>query len=268
MCPDKTCTGGPQKLADEQAAIIGLASTKKYLFWATRGSVGRYPKDITDDGGTVQVDNGTVAGAVALAADDGFFYFTYLSSGLGGVVRCPIDGCSATDGGDLLAYDFERPAGLGLGDGGFAFAAGLDFRSIVYCSPQCIDPPTNMPTVLAERQAEPDTIALDGTRAYWTNALAGPGDGVVRAALDEPHVPSTLASIASPGALALDDAFVYFAGRADGSIHKVPKGGGPDVVLVVGQPRQPRALAVDDKRVYFVDEVSAGGKTGVMWVAK
>lgn len=266
-CLDKACTRGPQKIADETSPVIALASTKNYVFWATRGSVGRYPKDVAvDDGGAGYVDNGAVQSAVALAADDTFFYFTFVSGdNRGGVARCPIDGCDPDGGADSLAYDFDRPAGLGLGPAGFAFAAGLDSRSIFYCSPRCEDPPANRARIVAERQAEPDTIAIDDTRAYWTNALAGPSDGVVRAALGEPHALTTLASVATPGPLVVDKTFVYFVGRRDGSIHRVPKGGGLDLVLVRAQPTPPRAIAVDDKRLYFTN---GGPKASVLWVGK
>ena len=68
-----------------------------------------------------------------------------------------------------------------------------------------------------------------------------------------------------PGPLAVDKTFVYFVGRRDGSIYRVPKAGGQDLVLVVAQPTPPRAIAVDDKRLYFTN---AGPKVSVLWVAK
>jgi hypothetical protein len=63
----------------------------------------------------------------------------------------------------------------------------------------------------------------------------------------------------------MDASFVYFVSRRDGSIHKVHKTGGPDVLLVPSRATPPRAIAVDDKRVYFID---TGTKGNVMWVAK
>jgi hypothetical protein len=258
-CRPKDCRNGPEKLADETVPVVALAASKFYLFWSIRTEIHRLAKDAPD---VVRVDNGAAVAVVALAADETSFYFTNTDV-KGGVGHGPVAGCPM-DGVDFPAYDFERPSGLALGPTGFAFFAGAQDRSVVYCSPTCADPPSNLAKILAAGLTEPDTIALDERAAYWTEGLSAADAGVARAALADPFTPSTLAGVDSPGPLATDATAVYFVGKTDGSIRKVPKSGGPVVILAKGQPA-PRAIAVDETRVYFTN---AGPNGNVLWVAK
>jgi hypothetical protein len=258
-CRPKTCSDGTAKIADETVPVVALATSKFYLFWSIRTEIHRLAKDAPD---VVRVDNGAATAVVALAADETSFYFT--NTGVtGGVGRCPVAGCPV-DGVDFPAVDFERPSSLALGPTGFAFFAGAQERSVVYCSPTCAAPASNLAKILAVGRSEPDTIALDARAAYWTEGLSAAEAGVARAALADPFAPSTLASVESPGPLATDATAIYFVGKADGSIRKVPKTGGPAVILAKGQPA-PRAIAVDATRVYFTN---AGPNGNVLWVAK
>lgn len=259
-CRPKACPDGPTLIADEGVPVVALTTSKFYLFWSTRSEIHRLAKDGT---AVVRVDNGAAAGAVvALAADETSFYFT-TTDVLGGVGRCPSAGCPMGNA-DYLAYDFERPSGLALGPTGFAFFAGAQDRSVVYCSPACGDPPSKLAKILAAGLSEPDTIALDEHAAYFTQGLDSAVAGVARASLSAPFVATTLAVIDTPGPLATDATSVYFVGKADGSIRKVSKGGGPVVILAKGQSA-PRAIAVDGARVYFTN---AGPNGNVLWVAK
>lgn len=259
-CRPKACPDGPVKIADETVPVVALATSKFYLFWSIRTEIRRLAKDAPD---VVRVDNGAATAVVALAADETSFYFT--NTGVtGGVGRCPVAGCGPADGVDFPAYDFERPSSLALGPTGFAFFAGAQERSVVYCSPTCAAPASNLAKILAAGRTEPDTIAIDARAAYWTEGLSAAEAGVARAALADPFAPSTLTAVDSPGPLAADADFIYFVGKADGSIRKVPKTGGPAVILAKGQPA-PRAIAVDAARVYFTN---AGPNGNVLWVAK
>ena len=258
-CRPKACPDGPTMIADEGVPVVALTTSKFYLFWSIRTEIHRLAKDGTD---VVRVDNGAAGAVVALAADETSFYFTNTDV-LGGVGRCPSAGCPMSNV-EYLAYDFERPSGLALGPTGFAFFAGAQERSVVYCSPACGDPPSNLAKILAAGLSEPDTIALDEHAAYFTQGLDSPVAGVARASLSAPFVATPLAAVDMPGPLATDAVSVYFVGKADGSIRKVPKGGGPVVILAKRQPA-PRAIAVDGARVYFTN---AGPDGNVLWVAK
>ena len=258
-CRPKACPGGPTMIADEGVPVVALVTSKFYLFWSIRTEIHRLAKNSTD---VVRVDNGAAGAVDALAADETSFYFTNTDV-LGGVARCASAGCPMGNA-EYLAYDFERPSGLALGPTGFAFFAGAQERSVVYCSPACGDPPAKLAKILAAGLIEPDTIALDERAAYFTQGLNSAVAGVSRASLSAPFVATALAPIDTPGPLATDATSVYFVGKSDGSIRKVPKSGGPVVVLARGQPA-PRAIAVDDARVYFTN---AGPNGNVLWVAK
>jgi hypothetical protein len=261
-CDKKKCDpdGGTTHVSDEGSGVVAMVMTKFAVFWALGDDVKRLAKDTGD---VAALGNGVISNLDALAVDDTQFWFTF-GNPTGGVARCPLGGCDGTNGAEILANDYQRPAALALAPGAFVFAAGTPSRAVLYCSPSCVDPAANQALVLADNQAEPQTIAIAGTSAFFSNALAAPDDAIVRAALAAPHAPTALARIEAPGSLVLDGAYVYYIGTKDGSLHRVPKDGGADVVLALGLAA-PRALAVDDSRVWVAN---GGPKGSIVWIAK
>jgi len=79
--------------------------------------------------------------------------------------------------------------------------------------------------------------------------------------------PEVAAGLGAPGALTVDEGFVYFANTADDSIMRVVKTGGAATPLATGQPGA-RHLAIDATDVYFTDTLGGAvmrvGKSGGM----
>ncbi len=125
------------------------------------------------------------------------------------------------------------------------------------------DPPVDGPlpglTVLADHQAHPSALVVDGGYVYWANAGTSAAQfadgGVWRVAVGGGQ-PEQLSS--SPGkviALALTPAYAYFAhydsgmSTGTGTVARVPRAGG--AVEVVTSGWEPRALGYDGGSVYF-----------------
>ena len=156
-------------------------------------------------------------------------------------------------------------------------------------------------TVLASSQKFPAAIAADGTTVYWADSGNFNSDGTVMAVSKDGGTPTVLASAQdAPWAVAVDDTSVYWvnlgtftapllpsstlvpppstASNYDGSVVKMPKGGGPVTTLVSGI-RIPGALlasvglcvtaiATDSTSVYWTDFGSEGAVSRVMKVPK
>jgi hypothetical protein len=109
-------------------------------------------------------------------------------------------------------------------------------------------PARPQPDVLADKQAMPAAIAVDGTHVYWANA----GKAAVRRVPKAGGPAETLWENADTGsfALALDETHAYFGTL--GGVGRVPKAGGAAQMLESGD--WPTRIAVDADSVYFVTE--------------
>lgn len=115
-----------------------------------------------------------------------------------------------------------------------------------------------VPTTLASGLDEPNSLAVDGTNVYWTDAQ----DGTVKAV---PLAGGTVTTLATgqngPGSVAVNGTHVYWVDSGDpnlanGSVNEVPLGGGSVTALATGQ-HLPFALALDGTNVYWT-ETQAG----------
>jgi hypothetical protein len=107
------------------------------------------------------------------------------------------------------------------------------------------------PVVVAAGLPQPDSIVVDATDVYFWNI----GDGTVRR-LAEPSV--VVATGDAISGMALDAANLYY-GTGDGSMIKVPRGGGSAEILfagpltTAGEPQYPAwGLALDSEKVYWM----------------
>jgi hypothetical protein len=107
----------------------------------------------------------------------------------------------------------------------------------------------------------PWDIASDGARIYWVENDAA--QGAVRSVSVAGGTVLTLASgLASPCAIAVDGSFVYWIernGGSNGSLKRLPLGGGSIVTLVTGLTNAQNHIALDASSAYFGDALSNGG---------
>jgi hypothetical protein len=120
----------------------------------------------------------------------------------------------------------------------------------------------------------PSGLAIDSTSVYWSDLgyyyTAGQYvDGGIASTARMGIAGRTDLALSQPNisSLAIDDSYVYWAmggavvdgGAPTGELHRVPKGGGPEVVLV-RQQDFPHGLAVDNEAIYWLE-----GGTNTIW---
>ncbi len=126
------------------------------------------------------------------------------------------------------------------------------------------------PVVAAASQDTPRSLAL-GLKAgtaeaiYWANFGSGE---VMSASLSGTPVtagaPVPLATgQASPHGVAIDATHVYWTNRGDGTVRKVPRGGGKAVIVAKNQVA-PGAIVVEGDSVFWVNEGSSSSADGAV----
>jgi hypothetical protein len=102
---------------------------------------------------------------------------------------------------------------------------------------------------LATMQPSPQGIAVTADALYWANNSSGE---IQKLSL-QGGAPATLSSnLKQPIDLAVDDAYVYFTCTGDGTLNRVPIGGGTTEMLHSEPALQARWLAMDATDVYWV----------------
>jgi hypothetical protein len=132
------------------------------------------------------------------------------------------------------------------------------------------------PMTLASGVPDPLGIAVDSANVYWVNAgttssvdgratRTWNGDGSVMKVPIGGGTPTVLASgLSGPYGIAIDGTSVYWTNVGDGTVMKVGLDGGAPLVLASAQ-YDPMGIAVDATSVYWtVDWVPPGGCGAVM----
>jgi hypothetical protein len=120
-----------------------------------------------------------------------------------------------------------------------------------YVKTSAFDLSNDMPLAIGD---VPWDIVVDGTNAYWTEQGSTPTVGKVsQAKKTDGSSPVTLAmNEMSPAGIAVDATHVYWTNIGDGTVNKVPIGGGTKTVLASGQG-QPINIVVDGTYAYWTD---------------
>ncbi|MBM4374893.1 MAG: hypothetical protein FJ095_07395 [Deltaproteobacteria bacterium] len=172
------------------------------------------------------------------------------------------------DEGELWSADFTAPVDttnkklaslLGLPWDLVANAAFVYLTSYEAGEVRRIPAGGGAPKVLAKGLGNPTGIAVDSKFVYV--AAENKGE-IARVAIDGSATPTVLATgQLKPAHLAVDDKYVYWTNYGstdtDGSVAKVPVGGG-DVVVLAAAQNKPLQIVVDAKYVYWS---TVGGKT-------
>lgn len=120
-------------------------------------------------------------------------------------------------------------------------------------------------TVVATDQNGPVDLAYRDGFVYWA---CFSGSGNISRAPDAGGEAKVLANANAPWSVTVDDSFVYWTSRQDGSVHKLPVGGGAEPApLADGEtPGQLPGLAASGSSLYWVDtergEIRAVDKNG------
>jgi hypothetical protein len=238
-------------LASSQKQPYGTAADETHVYWATWGS------DDASDATVMKVSKGggaltTLAsgykwiGGIALSASTVYFTGGYLTGG--GLFGVGLDGGAVTSLSSTFINDniAVGPSGVyGTDSSDSLVGVGLD----------------GGPTVtLSTGPGDSNTygIAADATNVYWTN-FANPATLQKVPVHGGPSV--TLAPTKVAFGVALDATNVYWADAGDGTVRKVPIGGGAVKVLASGLSG-PTNLAVDATTVYVTTGTQGGNGDG------
>ncbi|WP_437318593.1 hypothetical protein [Sorangium sp. So ce385] len=136
---------------------------------------------------------------------------------------------------------------------------------------RCWEADTAEPVIVGDRESTPYGIALDAgdpVEVFWVNYHGGE---VVRGAADGSRRDVLVKGCEGPYGVALDEQFIYWTNRGDGTVKALPRGAVPGVgcgagevlTLAEGQ-RSPGAIAARAGAIYWVNEGSAGEADGAV----
>ena len=236
-------------LAANQPAPAGIDADAYNIYWASPGD--GTIKRVPIAGGSVTTLASGQAEPIGLAVDStaGVVYWTNTGDG---TIRSV-----STNGGavSLVAQGQMDPLNLGL-DANNLYWTDPGRGTVMKCPKQANCNPVTLSSGTSPTDpALPWGIAVDASNVYWTDSY---GRTVYQLPVGG-GIPLVLASFTSalnifnPAGIAIDSTNVYWVDSGgDGSLNKVPIGGGTMTRMVTGQ-YTPLSIAVSDANIYWGD---------------
>ena len=153
-----------------------------------------------------------------------------------------------------------RGGGLGTGAPESLYWTSLnaDFSNSIDKSPLTANPLT-VTTVIPALPAAPNSLAVDGKNAYWTDLSDFPNGKLNATPLDGGPATTLVGNLNGPQGVAVADGDVYWAEFGDGSVKRISLSTGAVTTLVAGQVGVLN-VAADSQNVYWTTET--GSPTG------
>jgi hypothetical protein len=252
--------GTPIQLSNmTEVTGLGVMSTHAYFGGPSTGLV-----RVLIGGGASQVvvAGETVSGALAFDATS-VYWFGYTAGYV--IKKADLGGGAATT---------IVPAGQSFGLGMAVDMTGVYFTNPTAGRVYVVPTGGGALSAVASSQSYPYDIRIDGTYAYWINAIVQAGMQNPRAVMKSTKTvggtPVQLASSASANlkGIAIDTDYVYWteSDATSGATKRVPKAGGQ--ALTLATPKVPGSVATDGVNVYYVDgqsimRVPVGGGAAV-----
>ena len=227
--------GEAELLYDAAQSVRGLTAVGEELYWAEyhRGDV----VSMSVTGGPPTLLSSTGGGPRTLTLIEGEPHLYVGLYDIDQVVRIPSQGGSA----EVLSTGELGVSGM-----------TSDATTVVWVNMKAgqvrkLDKATLQVSTIAEGQAEPVDVALQGEHVYWTN-WSSQQNGISRVPLAGGSVESVASAIAALG-IGSDGVHLYWT--AKDSVWRLPLEGGSALLLAIS-PNQPRPLVVDDAWVYWM----------------
>jgi len=253
--------GSPQLLTTVHALgvpSLDVDDTSVYFSAYDDTGVTTYVGSLPKAGGTVTVIAPQQGAARGVKVSGGFVYWLVdPQTGAGGVARAPIGGGAVQA---ITPTSYASDAWLAVDDKYVYWTDFADHGPTSGHIYRTLCDGTGAVATLVAGLDSPYGIAADATSlfvglGFTLNISNGMYDGAIITLdkLGAPPVPATtLASQqAQPLALAIDDTSIYWGDHLSGSLMRVPKAGGPAVVLASGSSGF-EDVAVDDQYVYWI----------------
>lgn len=212
---------------------------------ANCGSCGFACAGTCSQGACQIVTPGNGSDQACLTIDSGNIYWATANANPGAVYSLPKAGGTPKQ----IVSGLQSPRGIAV-DATNVYFTTLGGGQIVKCPLSgCTTP---LPT-LATGQTQPYALAIDATNVYWVNRMPAGNGTVMKCAIAGcGGNPTQLASGQStPFDIAVDANFVYWSNFGDGTIRKVPIGGGAVTQVATAGQMGTRGIAVDSANLYY-----------------
>ncbi len=177
-----------------------------------------------------------------------------------GVAKCSAGQCKLAGCGSGFANcDSDESTGCEA-------ELAVDSKNCGSCGRDCLDGPCQngscTPIVVAAKQFNAWSVAVDTTHVYWTNA--GGNAGLQRLEHSKSgQTPELLHSASGQGDLVLDQTHVYWANDDTGGVYRLPKQS-PGAAQQIATAASPVGVAVDATHVYWADSGTSGASNGMV----
>jgi hypothetical protein len=251
-CCSGTCSAGVCQpvavaVATGEDSPVGITASDSHVYWTVigngggPGSVMRAP--VGGGPPTALATDQTSPDAIAIDATSVYF----VDNGVG-VMSVPLAGGTVTV--------------LASGPYGAAFGGLVVDPATVYWADQggaLLTVPIGggpVTTLVPATAHQLGALAIDATSLYWTiEGMHADNGSVMKMPLAGGPATALVTMLASPQAIAVDGASVYFNDYTSGTVSRVPLGGGAVAILASGQT-VPDGIAVDARFVYWADDAN------------